>query len=122
MKKGAFQSLLPIKPIIIKYNDESSNNFWFSLATGSIDSFIHFLLTLCFNNYNVTVIELPIINLNGHVLENYRQKGLKEKWEIYACAVRDIYARIGNFEKSEADLKDSYEYVEKLKANTKKFK
>jgi hypothetical protein len=46
------------------------------------------------------VHRLPIFQPNDYLFEKHRDKG-KEKWEIFAWAVRDIMAKHGGFKLTE---------------------
>jgi 1-acyl-sn-glycerol-3-phosphate acyltransferase len=107
LKKGAFHSLLPIKPMVIH-----TTNPTFDVSVGSSSLFLHFIRTLCYVYHNITVIELPVIKPNNFMYENYPNKKITEKWEIYAEVARDILCEVGNFGKSESTLRDNRVYYD----------
>ena len=105
-KKGAFFSLLPIKPNIIHPNLNKD----FHLGCGSTDVGINYGRTLT-KLYVVTeYIELPIMTPNDYMFENFQNYG-KEKWQIYAEVAREIMCTLGGFSKSEKEFMDSYRYA-----------
>ena len=54
-------------------------------------------------------IELPIITPNEYMFNHFSSYG-NEKWEIYAEVARDIMYTIGDFKKSDKDLRDKFRY------------
>ena len=107
-KKGAFNSLLPLKPVIIKTN--LNDNFHMSI--GSAELFPHLIRTLCYLYHDVEIIELPVIAPTKYMYEYYSElhPELREDWEKYAEVTREIYCSVGKFEKSEKTFRDSKEY------------
>ncbi len=103
-KKGAFANLLPIKPVIVKSLDKD-----FDLSTGGYLQGPHYLRTLGYLYHRYEIIELPIIYPTESMYKRFEGKN-KQQWEMYAETVRDIYAEIGGFEKSEMSLIDNIEY------------
>jgi len=118
LKKGAFYSLMPIKPVVININE--NNSFNLSLCTGY--PFTHFLLTMCYLYHNVTVIDLPVMFPNDFMFENYSKNHpeIKDKWEIFSGVARDIIAHSGNLIKSELTYRDSKTYYDLLENFDKK--
>ena len=107
-KKGAFNSLLPIKPVMIRTTLYDK----FHLSTGSGNLFEHFVRTLCFLYHDVEMTELPVIAPTKHMFDYYSKlhPELKEEWEIYSEVAREIYVSLGNFVKTEKTLRDTIEY------------
>lgn len=110
-KKGAFASLLPLKPVLVSGNRYAS----FHLGCGSSDVLINWMrgMTKLYTVFDVK--ELPIMAPTEYMYENYKQFG-KEKWEIYAEVARSIYSEIGNLKKSKKELKDSTRYTKSMKS------
>jgi len=108
LKRGAFSSLLPVKPIMI-VNTLSDD---FHLSVGSSGLFLHLIRTLCYLYHNIRVIELPIITPNDHLYEYYSKTHpeIKEQWEVFAEVTREIMCEVGNMEKSDMGLRDSIDY------------
>ena len=104
-KKGAFNSLLPIKPTMIHTNLNKN----FHLSCGSSNAGISYFRSLCELYNKVEYIELPIMTPNEYMFNTYASYG-KEKWEIYAEVAREIMCILGNFKKSGMGLRDSYRY------------
>jgi hypothetical protein len=117
-KKGAFYSLLPLKPLIIK------TNLWdqFHLSVGSAGLLVHLIRTLCHLYHDVEILELPIMAPTPFMYENYSKMHpeIKENWEIFAEVAREIYCNVGNFEKSDKTLRDSKEYSDTIHKRKKK--
>jgi 1-acyl-sn-glycerol-3-phosphate acyltransferase len=104
-KKGCFNALLPLKPLICDTRHPE-----FELGCGSIDLFPHFARTLCYLYHTVTFTELPVVNPTDYMFSNYKNKEITEKWEIYSEVVRDIYCEAGKFGKSNQHYRDGQEY------------
>ena len=60
-----------------------------------------------------TITELPPFIPNDYLFEHHADKG-KEKWEIYAWAIRDIIAKYGGLEKSDIHYREKSRYEEML--------
>jgi len=104
-KRGAFNSLLPVKATFIHPNLYED----FHIGVGSSDAQINYLRTLS-NLYNkVEYFELPVMTPNEYMYKNFTHLG-KEKWEIFAEVCREIMCELGEFKKSEYGLKDSFRY------------
>ncbi len=109
-KKGAFYSLLPIKPQIVTVDQKSK----FHLSVGATNVILGYVKNLChFFNYLYVVI-LPTIRPTDYMFENYKYLG-KEKWEIYANVVRKIYSEIGGLEETDMGLRDIKRYIKAMR-------
>ena len=84
-KRGAFNSLLPVKATIILPNLYDN----YHLAVGSSDVGCNYLLSLSKLYNKVEYFELPIIAPNDYMYNNFGHLG-KEKWEIFANVSREI--------------------------------
>ena len=104
-KKGAFNTLLPIKPTIIHPNMDSK----YHVSAGSSHTGFNHLRSLCQLYNKIEYIELPIMTPNEYMYTNFSTYG-KEKWEIYAEVAREIMCTLGNFKKSNFGIKDSFRY------------
>lgn len=109
-KKGAFCSLLPVKATFIHPNLYED----FHLAVGSSDVGCNYLRSLSKLYNKVEYVELPVIAPNDYMYENYSHFG-KEKWEIFAEVCRNIMCELGDFQKSEFGLRDSFRYCSCMK-------
>ena len=112
-KKGAFYSLLPIKPNIIHPNLIRNLH----LGCGASNVNINYARTLTELYVQTEYIELPIMTPNEYMYTNFASYG-KEKWEIYAEVAREIMCSLGDFKKSDKDLKDSFRYIHILESHT----
>ena len=109
-KRGAFTSLLPVKAAFIHPNLDEN----FHIGVGSSDVGCNYLRSLS-NLYNkVEYIELPVLTPNDYMYENFAHLG-KEKWEIFAEVCRSVMCELGDFQKSEFGLKDSFRYCSCMK-------
>ncbi len=104
-KKGAFNSLLPIKATFIHTN--LNNNY--HLGCGSTDVGMNFLRSLAELYFKLEYVELPIMTPNEYMYKNFSHFG-KEKWEIYAEVAREIMCELGDFKKTDFGLRDSFRY------------
>ena len=104
-KKGAFATLLPIKPTFIHPNMNKS----FHLGCGASNAGFCYLRSLCHLYNKVEYIELPIMTPNEYMFTNFSSYG-KEKWEIYAEVAREIMSTLGDFKKTNLGTKDSFRY------------
>jgi 1-acyl-sn-glycerol-3-phosphate acyltransferase len=105
-KRGAFFSLLPIKPNIILPNLNSN----FHLGCGATNAGINYGRTLTNLYARTDFIELPIMTPNEYMYNNFSNYG-KEKWEIYKEVAREIMCTLGGFEKSDKEFIDSDRYI-----------
>ena len=99
-KRGAFLSLLPIKPLIVLPYDGflcSTNRFFFFCRTVATFKII------------IKYAELPIIKPTEYMFEKYKHLG-KERWEIYSKVVNKIYTEIGAFEQTNIRFRDRVLY------------
>ena len=99
-KRGAFLSLLPVKPLIVLPYDGflcSTNRFFFFCRTVATFKII------------IKYSELPIIKPTEYMFEKYKHLG-KEKWEIYSNVVNNIYAEIGAFKQTNIRFRDRVLY------------
>lgn len=112
-KKGAFASCLPIKPSFIRANLNKDLH----LSCGSTSPGYNYLRSLTDFFVLTDFIELPIMTPNEYMYSNFSNLG-REKWEIYAEVAREIMCELGNFQKSNKGLRDSYRYEYCAKNNT----
>ena len=100
-KKGAFYHLLPIKPQIIKIDQ----NCPLHIACGVQNIFFHTLKIMAYPFTEIQYYDLPIIKPTKYMFEHYSNLG-KEKWEVFAEVTRKIYCEIGGFEESNLGFRD----------------
>ena len=105
-KRGAFFSLLPVKPNFILPNLNNS----FHLGCGSTGVGINYGRSLTELFVQTQFYELPIMTPNEYMFENFKSYG-KEKWEIYKEVAREIMCTLGGFKKSEKEFGDSARYA-----------
>jgi lysophosphatidylcholine acyltransferase/lyso-PAF acetyltransferase len=116
-KKGAFHSLLPIKPSII---NTTLNKY--HLSVGAAGLLPHFLKTLCYLYNNIEITELPVMKPNDFMFENYSKSHpeITEKWEIYAEVAREIMCKASGMSKTDMTFRESIEYSNLVKGIKKK--
>jgi hypothetical protein len=106
--KGAFNGLYPLKPVIIK-----SLNKEFDLSVGGSGLGVSCLRAMCYLWHDFEITQLPILEPTEYMFNNhYTEK--TEKWEVYAEVVRDIFAELGDFKKSDGTLRDTFVYEDRL--------
>ena len=66
---------------------------------------------MCFERWQVDIAVLPPFKPNDYLFEKHADKG-KEKWEIFAWAVRDVMAKHGKFEKCAMTNAEKINYKE----------
>lgn len=104
-KKGAFVSERCVKPIVLDYRAGTLSPAWdivpfFPLAVMQLSLFI---------SGKCNVIELPPFKPNEWLFQNHADKG-KDRWEIYAWAVRQVMAKAGNFELNNQAYREKLRY------------
>ena len=104
-KRGAFYSLLPVKPNIILPNLNNE----FHLGCGDTNVGINYGRTLTNLYVQTEFIELPIMTPNEYMYNNFASYG-KEKWEIYKEVAREIMCILGDFQKSNSEFIDCNRY------------
>ena len=108
-KKGAFYSLLPIKPQIILLG----NNLDYSCAIGVGSAAFNYFRSLCYFGCQINLCELPVIKPTEYMFEKYADLG-NEKWEIFAEVTRKIMCEIGGLTPSDKTFRDSKRYEKSL--------
>jgi len=108
-KRGAFYSLLPIKPQIILLD----NNLDYSVAIGVGSAVMNYFRSLCYFGCKINLCELPVIKPTEYMFEKYSHLG-EEKWEIFAEVTRKIMCEIGGLKPSDKTFRDSKRYENAL--------
>lgn len=67
------------------------------------------ILNLSFCCYHCVLTILPDFEPNEYLFETHKDKG-KERWEIYAWAVRDIIMKNGSFGSCDISKREKDEY------------
>lgn len=112
-KKGAFDSLLPVKASILQPNLSDK----YHLSCGGSDVAMNFMRSLSKLYVKAEYIELPIIAPNEYMYNNFAHLG-KEKWAIFAEVSREIMCELGDFKKSERGIKDNFRYCSCIEKKT----
>jgi 1-acyl-sn-glycerol-3-phosphate acyltransferase len=108
-KKGAFHSLTPIKPFIMKVGDKG-----FPLAASAMSIPIHMMLSLTFFKCHLIAIELPVFAPNEYLFKNFQHIG-KDNVEIYANALREVMSVIAKIPRSHSSFETKLEYISEMK-------
>lgn len=103
-KKGAFFAEKAVEPMYMKYQWTT-----FNPAYETMEFLPHAIMHLswCFARCNVRI--MPPFQPNEYLFEKHTDKG-KERWEIYAWAVRDAMMKAGKFEPIDLSLKIKMQY------------
>ena len=109
-KKGAFYSLLPVKPQIVSVNQEK----YYHLSVGASNVVLAYFKNLCHFVNTLYVAQLPTIRPTDFMFENNKNLG-KEKWEIYMNVVRKIYSEVGGLVECEMGLRDLNRYIKAMR-------
>lgn len=108
-KKGAFYSLLPIKPQIILLDDDLD----YSVAIGVNSTALNYFRSLCYFGCKMYLCSLPVIKPTDYMWENYSHLG-GEKWEVYAEVIRKIMCEISGLKPSDKTFRDLKKYENSL--------
>ena len=108
-KKGAFYSLLPIKPQIILLDDDLD----YSVAIGVGSTGFNYFRSLCYFGCKMYLCELPVIKPTEFMWQNFSHLGT-EKWEIFAEVTRKIMCEISGLKPSDRTFRDSKYYENSL--------
>ena len=108
-KKGAFYSLLPIKPQIILLDDDLD----YSVAIGVGSTGFNYFRSLCYFGCKMYLCELPVIKPTEFMWQNFSHLGT-EKWEIFAEVTRKIMCEISRLKPSNKTFRDSKNYENSL--------
>ena len=103
-KKGAFYSGKKIKPIFLKYSFCSLSP---AFETVELIPLIILQMSQCCCQVEVGI--MPDFKPNDYLYETHADKG-REKWEIYAWAVRDAIAKTGGFKICDVPHRVKMEY------------
>lgn len=77
------------------------------------------IMQLSLFNFKCVVTQLPVFVPNSYLFQTHANKG-KENWEIYAWAVREIIAEVGQFSKNEQPYREKLTYERLLGFKTEK--
>ena len=94
-KKGAFASLKPVKPIVVR-----AWTLVGSSTRGDMMGLWHWSFLIPFMNIITLpeLLEMPVFAPNDYFWNKYWDgKNEEEKWEVFAKAVRQVMAKTGGF-------------------------
>lgn len=104
LKKGAFIAEKRCKPIVMNWAVTSVHP-----AYDTIEVLVLAILQLSWSCMMCRITEMPDFEPNEYLFENFKDKG-KDRWEIYAWAVRDAMCKAGNLEPCDQTLKEKLVY------------
>ena len=108
--KGAFASLRPVQPIVLKY--WTLGKIKASQDVLGISNHLNVIgLALAIT---LRVIELPVFAPNEYFWKHHWQQGKEEKWEAFARVTRQIMAEVGGFKLSDLHMQDKFAYKKAL--------
>lgn len=102
-KRGVFSSLLPVRPIALKYSSA-----YFNPSHDVMPMSIHMIMLLSQISNHIEVTELPIFGPNEYLFKTHLKPG-EEKWMAYSRAVRESIADVLKLPIGEGNLKDKME-------------
>lgn len=101
-KKGAFASLLPVQPHVLKYKTLRGQP--------QHGDHTNYLLWMCFIvstiYFSMNLSELPTFAPNDYFWQNHWDSSKEQKWEAYARAIREIMADFGDFQLHNSEMED----------------
>ena len=103
-KKGGFAGLKPVIPLLLMYEWD-----FFSPAYDVIPFIPQLFLQMSLGYYTVNHKTLPQFIPNDYLFTQHQDKG-KDKWEIFAWAIRDIMSKAGPFKKNDQSIRSKLEY------------
>ena len=104
-KRGAFNALLPLKPVMVKGNGDPN----YHVGCGNSDVMINYMRGFTKLFYVVEYIELPIMRPTEYMYEHYKHLG-NDKVEIFSEVAREIYCEVGGFKKGNGSLRETNRY------------
>lgn len=104
-KRGAFYGLNQCHPVSIKY---TGCNVKPSISV-LVEDLAIFVYMCHWRMITAEVIVMPAFQPNEYLWRKHADKG-KEKWEIYAWAVRDLIAKVGGFGKHDIAHREKIQY------------
>ena len=95
-KRGAFAESRAVKPVIMKYSFGTVSPAWDVIPFWPL-----IIMMMSLFSFSCEVLELPTFTPNEYLFTHHANKG-KERWEIYAWAIREIMSLEGGIEKYDA--------------------
>ena len=109
-KRGAFMSLLPLKPMV----ELVDQNAECTLATGALPMHFHMVLICCYLWNNVTFLDLPIIKPTEYMYKHFR-KNEEEDWATYMKVTKSIMAECAGLKETNDSFDEKLEYLSLIK-------
>lgn len=114
-KKGAFFAEKPVTPVVMKYQ-----YVFFNPAFDTIDFLSLVLLHLCLACFKCTIQVMPDFKPNDYLFETHANQG-KDRWEIFAWAIRDSMINAGNLKPCDIPMKQKILYEKYMQKNSETF-
>lgn len=113
-KKGAFAGLKRIRPVILRYDHNSS----FHPFLDVLPIPVAFILTLSWFCNRCTVYEMPEFYPTEYMFETHAEQG-QQQWEIYAWALREAMSRASGLPTCDMPIREKMVYEEWMNENPK---
>lgn len=113
-KKGAFQGLKRVTPVVMMYSLDTS----VSLAFDIIEVLPLSILNLSWAFMRCKIIKLPDIWPNEYMFNRKEAQGL-EKWEAYAEVVREVMSKASGLPMSDQTYQEKRQYEGYMQMNPK---
>jgi hypothetical protein len=112
-KKGAFNALKSVSPIITIYKS------WFiDIENCVVNLLAQIILGSSCGFGSVVIQQLPNFEPNEYFWKHHLKEG-EEKWEAFARVVRYEMAQVGNMKLSDKEIESKYKYREYIYPNHK---
>ena len=108
-KRGAFMTLLPIKPMV-ELIDQTDDCI---LACGIVPMHFHIIYSCCFLWHYDTFLELPTIEPTQFMFQNFQHLG-NQKWIIYMEVAKKIMAEASGLDVSEKTFDEKLQYISQI--------
>lgn len=105
-KRGAFMSLLPLKPFV-ELLDQTEEC---SLSVGALPMHFHLILAASYFWHNDTFLSLPVIEPTEYMYEHYTADK-EEKWMVYMKVTKLIMAECSGLKLDESSFEQKLEYL-----------
>ena len=109
-KRGAFMTLLPLKPIV-ELVDQTAEC---TLATGALPMHLHMILVCSYLWNKDTFLDLPIIEPTEYMYQNFKKEG-EENWMVYMNVTKLIMAECAGLKISNSSFDEKLEYLSQIK-------
>lgn len=110
-KRGAFTSLLPIKPYICRSIFGNGPE----ISQGCLPAPVHMMYMHCYNICEYDLLDLPVIECTEFMLKNNKKNPEEKDYETFMNTTYEIMLEIGGLERTTKTLTEFNVYFEELK-------